>query len=141
MSYDQQKNDLTLLPPTSLADAAFVTASRAYPSIPCYVRRLWAVVTATVVTAACVVTFTYRPTPGSATGQVTLGTLTIPNSTAPGKLLYKNLSGTPTKIVPGGELVVSFSGGSGAGGIAAVGCTTDPSWDSDGNNANAIASA
>jgi len=140
MSYDQQKNDTTLLPPTSLADAAFIAASRYYISTPSYVRRLWATVTAAVVTAACVVTFTYRPTPGSATGQVTLGTLTLPNATAAGKFVYKNLT-SATKLMPGGELVLSFSGGSGAGGLAAVGVTSDLSWDSDSNNPNAIASA
>lgn len=138
--YTDQKADITLLPPTSLADAAFIAGSRAYPSTPAIVRRLWATITAAVATAACVVTFTYRPTPGSATGQVTLGTLTLPNGTAAGKFVYKTLS-TATKIMPGGELVLSFSGGSGAGGLAAVGVTTDPSWDSDSNNTNAIASA
>jgi hypothetical protein len=141
MSYDQQKFDVALLPPTSLADAAFIAGSRSYPGTPLYIRRLWAVVTATVVTAACVVTFTYRPTPGSAAGQVTLGTLTIPNGTTPGKIVTKNLASSPQKIIPGGEIVVSFSGGSGAGGLAAVGVSGDPSWESDSNNANNIVSA
>lgn len=138
--YTDQKADITLLPPTSLADAAFVAGSRSYPATPQTVRSLWAVITAAVATAACTVTFTYRPTPGSATGQVTLGTLVLPNAAAAGKFIYKNLA-SAVKVMPGGELVVSFSGGSGAGGLAAIGVTTDPSWDSAGNNPNAIASA
>jgi hypothetical protein len=140
MSYDQQKADITLLPPTSVADAAFVAGSRSYIATPAMVRALWATVTVAIVTAASVITFTYRPTPGSATGQVTLGTITIPNGTAAGKFVYKNLA-SAQKIMPGGEVVISFSGGSGAGGLAAVGITTDPSWDSPGNNPNAILSA
>jgi hypothetical protein len=140
MSYDQQKADIILLPPTSLADAAFVAGSRSYPATPQMVRSLWATITAAVATAACVVTYTYRPTPGSATGQITLGTLTLPLAAAAGKFFYKNLA-TAQKIMPGGEIVVSFSGGSGAGGLAAVGMTTDPSWDSPSNNVNAVASA
>lgn len=138
--YTDQKADITLLPPTSLADAAFIAGSRSYIATPQIVRKLWATVTAAVVTAACTVTYTYRPTPGSATNQVTLGTLVLPNGAAAGKFVYKNLT-TMQKILPGGEVVASFSGGSGAGGLAAIGMSTDPSWDSEGNNANAIASA
>src|SRR5262252_4226174 len=100
MSYDQQKNDLTLLVATSVADSAFVAASRAYPSTPSMVRRLWATVTTVISTAASVITFTYRPTPGSATGQVTLGTLTVPLATAAGKFMYKNLT-SAQKVMPG----------------------------------------
>jgi len=136
--YTDQKNDVVMAVANSVADAAFAAATRNHPATPATVRRLWATVTTVISTAASVITFTYRPTPGSATGQVTLGTLTIPNTTAVGKFLYKNLT-SAQKIMPGGELVASFSGGS--AGAATLGVTTDPSWDSEGNNTNAIASA
>jgi len=140
--YDQQKIDITILPPTSLADAANIAASRFYCGYqPIIVRHLWATITAAVATANATATFKYRPTPGSDTGAVTLGTLVLPLATgAAGKQFFKKLT-SELKMVPGSELILSFTGGSGAGGIAAFGISAEPSWDAPGNNANMIASA
>lgn len=53
-------------------------------------------------TTAPVVRFLRRPTYGSTTGQVVLGTITIPSGTAAGKVMYKLI--TPTTLFPGETL-------------------------------------
>jgi len=61
---------------------------------PCKVKQLQFHVTDEVVagtTTAPTVVFTRRPTPNSATGEVVVGTLTIPSGTAVGKVLYKDV--------------------------------------------------
>lgn len=145
MAYADQRIDAMILPPTSVADAANVAASRFYVGyIPIIVRAVWATVTAAVVTATSTATFKYRPTPGSDTGAtVTFTTIVIPTTTGlAGKSFYKTLPATsPVKLLPGSELIISFSGGSGAGGIVAYGISYEMSWDIPTNNPNAIASA
>jgi hypothetical protein len=136
--YDQQKIDVTMLVDTSIAPAANIAASRYYPGgQPIMIQQLWA--TITVVTAAAIVdiAFKYRPTPGSDTGAIAVGSLKVPIGTAPGKTVFKNVA--PVKMVPGGELVLTTTG---AGtGSATVGFSGAPSWDTPSNNPNAIASA
>ncbi len=70
----------------------------------CRVNRLMFVVTTLVAadTTAPVVEFNRRPTPGSATGEVALGTLTIPEGAAVGDVLYKDID--PVEFAPGEEL-------------------------------------
>jgi len=67
----------------------------------CKVRRIMFAVSTAVVatTTAPVVTFRKRVSPGTAGGQSTIGTLTIPNGTALGKVLYKDV--TPVEIQVG----------------------------------------
>lgn len=57
------------------------------------VRRILALVSTTVAndTAAAVVTFRHRITPGSATGETSIGTLTFPDGVVAGKVLYKDI--------------------------------------------------
>ena len=145
MAYADQRIDAMVLPPTSVADAANVAASRFYVGYqPIIIRALWATITAAVVTATSTATFKYRPTPGSDTGAtVTFGTIIIPIATGlAGKSFYKHLPATvPVRLLPGSELIISFSGGSGAGGIVAYGISYEMSWDLPGNNPNMIASA
>ena len=87
---------------------------------PCSVRRIMAYVSTAVVgpTTAPVVTFRRRPTPGSATGQIDLGTLTVPTGTAVGKVVYKDVS--PVKLDVGDSILITVStaatGGTPAGG-------------------------
>lgn len=64
------------------------------------------VYTAPTVTAA-VLTYTYQPTPGSSSGAVVLGTVTIPIATAIGKVVYKDIK--PVSVPEGGELIVAVS--------------------------------
>lgn len=53
-------------------------------------------------TTAPVVAVKKRPTPGSSSGEVTIGLLTIPNGTAVSKIVYKNV--TPVELAPGDSL-------------------------------------
>jgi hypothetical protein len=78
----------------------------------CKITRIGFVVTVEVAceTVAPIVTFKKRITPGSDTGSSTIGTLTIPDGTAVGKVLYKNV--TPVELAPGDaiEMAVSTAG-------------------------------
>jgi len=58
-------------------------------------------------TNAPVVTFKKRPTSGSATGETTIGTLTIPTGTAAGTVLYKDVS--PVELEAGNSIELSVS--------------------------------
>lgn len=145
MAYHDQRFDAMILGPTSLADSANIAASRYYVgSIPIIVRAVWATVAVAVATATSTATYKYRPTPGSDTGAtVTFATIVIPVATGvAGKSFYKYLPATsPVRLLPGSELILSFSGGSGAGGQAAYGISFEMSWDTQQNNPNAILSA
>lgn len=79
-------------------------------------------------TTAPTVIFTKRPTPNSATDESVVATLTIPNGTAVGKVVYKELT-TPINFQVGDVMEVSHTVGTGdpAGqGIAAFVCAHDP---------------
>jgi len=70
------------------------------------VRRLLAIVT-TLLDGAATVVFKSRPVYGTAGGEVTLGTLVIPDTTVAGKTLYKDI--TPVNLDPGQELIVEVT--------------------------------
>lgn len=83
------------------------------------IKRLMFVVTTAVVatTTAPVVAFKKRPTPGSTSGSSVIGTLTIPNGTAVGTVLYKDVS--PVKLNAGDAICLEHTVqavGSAAGG-------------------------
>jgi len=102
------------------------------------VKAIWAtIITAPTVTNV-VASFKYRPTPGSATGEVVIGTLTLPVAAAIGKQYYKKLF--DYLALPGGELVVDITTASTAG-AAAFGFFGEPQWANPLDNANQIASA
>ena len=82
-------------------------------------RVMFVVSLAIVSTGAVQVTFTRRPTPGSLTGAVLLGTLVIPAGTAIGKVLYKDIS--PAKLFPGDALALEATVASAGGGAAGMG--------------------
>ena len=83
------------------------------------VERLMLMVTTTTLTgtAAPVVTFYARPTFGSTSGQITLGTLTIPTATAAGSIVYKNIESV--KLPMGYTLVANLTTAGTDGGSAA----------------------
>jgi hypothetical protein len=60
----------------------------------CRVTRLLFYISTAIAadTTAPVVTFRKRPTPNSSSGQSTIGALTLPNLTAIGKVVYKDVS-------------------------------------------------
>lgn len=86
------------------------------------------------------VVFTKRPTPGSATDEAVIATLTIPSGTAIGKTVYKHI--TPVKFAVGQALELAHTIGTGTPtgqGDADVIAAYDPEVSA--NNSNMIASA
>lgn len=135
--YDHQKLDVINVVGQTLVPAAnFGLFYVGYQ--PIVIDHLWATVTVVSAAAISVATWKYRPTPGSDTGSSTIGTLSIPVATAPGKSVYKKLA-TVFTALPGSEITVTTTGA--ATGNATMGFTCHPSWDAPTNNANMIASA
>jgi hypothetical protein len=136
--YDHQKIDVTQLI-SSVVPATLTNLGAYYCGYqPMKIRHLWATVTIVTAAAISVLTWKYRPTPGSDTGSSTIGTLSLPIAAAPGKNYYKKLTNDFT-ILPGSEVVISATGA--ATGTAAMGMILDPNWDAPGNNPSMIASA
>lgn len=109
------------------------------------VTRIMASVTTAIVNGlvAAIVTVYRRPTPGSTSGQVAIGTLTFPTGTALGKVLYKDI--VETNLFPGEELAFNVStagtdSGSAAGAfVGSFEANDDP--DTPANQSNMVASA
>jgi hypothetical protein len=137
--YTDQRLDVTQLVAASIAPAADIAASRYHPPNGAIANQLWAIITTVTAVQVITLTWKYRPTPGSDTNAVTVGTLNIPIATAVGKVVYKNLT-SQVKMAAGGELIISAAGAS-ATGSATVGFSGYPSGESGPNNPNAIASA
>jgi hypothetical protein len=113
---------------TGLATPVYNIVSQCVPN-----RLVFTVLTAPTGGTAPVLQFLYRPTPASASGQVTLGTLTIPDATAIGKVVYKDITDA-TIMVPGGQICCSCSTADTAGtGYWGIEVTDSPA------NAKAIA--
>lgn len=70
----------------------------------CAVSKLKFITTVAVLasTTEPVVEFNRRPTPGSSSGEVKIGDITIPNGTAIGKVMYKKVE--PVVMYPGDAL-------------------------------------
>ena len=84
----------------------------------CQVDRLYFAVSTSVVSSGnVVVTFKRRPTLNSASGEVSIGTIVIPNGTAAGKVLYKGV--TPVVCAAGEQIVIEVT--TAAAGMGAAG--------------------
>lgn len=125
----------------SLASAAVIARFLAMKQIS--VKQIAFVIsTATVSTGNIVVTVKRRPTVGSTSGEVTIGTLTIPTAIAAGKMYYKNV--TPVVVAQGEEVVFEVTtaaagmGAAGAG-YSSLGVEHDP--EQPANNSDMVASA
>ena len=94
-------------------------------------------------TTAPVVTFRKRPTPGSATNQSTIGTLTIPDGTAAGKVLYKEVE--PVALEVGDSICLDHTtqaaDSSAAAGAGYYGFIVSDSPEDLSNQSDAVASA
>lgn len=102
------------------------------------VKRLAYLVTTQSTVTAAVIAVELRPTPGSATGDSVIGTLTIPTSAAIGSFIYKDVAGV---VVPAGsEIAFNVTTASTAGGgVPLLVCEEDP--ETAANNSAMIASA
>jgi hypothetical protein len=109
----------------------------------CLIKRLSFIVsTATVSSGNIVITAYYRPTVGSSSSQVSLGTITIPTSIAAGKVYYKDI--TPYSAAPGGDVSFSVTTAAAGGGAAGAGfCAVEFEQDPEvaANESNMVASA
>lgn len=135
MSYSHQQIDDVIGNALDTSGANAVT--KVIGSQPIMVRGLFATVTTAVTTATATLTFQYRPTPGSSSGETTLGTLAVTVG-AVGRQFYKDI--TPVRCMPGGEIRVVSDGGGDAG-VAGVGIRHTPSWEHPSNNTQQIESA
>jgi hypothetical protein len=138
--YDHQKMDIMLAMGVGIETAADpIATARWFPGYqPVLVRAVWAVITAVNTVAPTILTYKFRPTPGSAAGEIVLGTLTIPINAAIGNVYYEKVAVEPTKCTPGGEIVVQTDGG-GTVGNASVGIFCEHSWETPANNTRMIA--
>jgi len=138
--YDHQKMDIMIAMNAAIETLADpIPAARWFPGYqPVLVRAVWAVITVANTVAPTILTYKFRPTPGSASGEIVLGTLTIPINAAVGNCYYEKVAVEPTKCTPGGEIIVSTDGG-GTVGNASVGVFAEHSWDTPGNNTRMIA--
>lgn len=82
-------------------------------------RIMLQVSTATVSTGNIVVSVYERPTYGSSSGQVLIGTLVIPSGVAAGKIYYKDVESV--KIPQGSQLAFVCSTAAAGGGAAGAG--------------------
>lgn len=131
MAYAQSGGLLEFFQPDGSAVLDFVDIGEAsaahgeYVCVkPCSVKRLMFAVSDEAVvgsTTAPTVVFKKRPTPNSASGESTVGVLTIPHGTAIGKVLYKEVQ---VDFAVGDSLQISWTvgvGGTPAGqGLASV---------------------
>jgi len=105
---------------------------------PVWVRGAAAIIEVAMTVTAAVVNITHRPTIGSATGETTIETITIPTARAIGDVVYVN--NIDKKVLPGEEVTFTLATAATAGSCHFV-LFTNPSWDAEGNNANMFASA
>lgn len=108
----------------------------------CQVSRLLASIsTVFSSTAAAVVSFVDRPTHGSATNQVSMGTLTVGTSGGVGtvgQVYYKDIA--PYKLLPGHEVVMNVTTAATTSGKIVPGMEILDNPERSTNNSNMIAS-
>jgi hypothetical protein len=145
MSYNHQNIDWWISPPggsliSALVDPLVTTGILNFrpgyqPGMAVAIYGL--VIVAPTVTVG-IAQFKFRPTIGSATGEVVVGTLSFPVGQAIGTVVYKTVDNV--KMTPGGELVVSITQVSTAGTVQ-FGVLVGPNWDNPGNNLKMTRSA
>lgn len=80
-----------------------------------------------------------RPTYNSSSGEVLLGTITLPTTTAAGKVMYKLL--TPTTLYPGDELSLEHTVQASSAGAGFYGFEIELDPETAPNQTNMVASA
>lgn len=105
---------------------------------PCVLTKIGMVVT-TVTVGACTFEVNYRPTAGSATGEVQQDTVTVPGATAAGEAIYSTLA-TPKALLPGESIAFEITSAATSGnGNYYFEVEDDP--ETEANNSNSTASA
>lgn len=142
MSYDQQKDQIAMLGGIGtpiITTTGPIAVTRYYvPFYPVYVTEFTAMIVTSPTVTPAILALKRRPTPGSATGEVIIGTLTLPVAAVIGNVYYKR--GLRTKCFPGDEIVIDMTQVATAG-AATFGMVIIPAWELPGNNTKMIASA
>ncbi len=122
--------------PSSLTSAADISSIAIMEGMQ--VRRLMIYVTLAPTVTAAVVTFYKRSAVGVTSGQVAIGTITVPVGTAAGSVVYKNLDSVafPQGSCLAAAVTTTATAGTGIVGIGAYQQAEDPQ-----NVAACIASA
>lgn len=123
--------------------AASGTHGEIYCIRPCKVRRLMFLLTEEVAggtSVAPTVVFRKRPTPLSSSGDSAVGTLTIPDATAVGVCVYKDI--TPVSMAVGDAINITWTVGTGTPtGIGRWAIVVDDNPEQAANNSDMLASA
>lgn len=156
MSYNLQNSSLGYFTPfggaTPFANINTASASASNGELICQrqcdVERIQFTVTTAIAasTTPPTIVFSKRPTAGSATGAAVIGTLTLPNGTAAGTVIYKDIlvagvQPNVKNIQVGQSVEIAWTVGVGspAGiGVAGFVCSEDPEIPA--NNAKMVAS-
>lgn len=128
MSYSEEDLSKAIVPSSNAALTACNLAASTgdyalwYVGEQVQITRIAAIVSTALVAdvTAPVLTFYARPTFGSTGSQVTIGTLTFPDLTAAGKIVYKNVESA--KIPQGYTIAVARSTQASSSGTAAGAC-------------------
>lgn len=95
------------------------------------VRRWWLQLEQATSATAAVVVLKKRPTPGSASGEVVLQTLTLATAEAAGNTVYGN--DLQAHILPGEQVIIEVTTATTAGALTYAGLEFDPDWEAPGN--------
>lgn len=130
MAYSEKH--LVNLNETALTLASTGVKARWHPGVQgAHIRRWGLVLEQATTTTAAVVTLKKRPTPGSASGEVILSTLTLSATEAAGNTVYSgNLSAA---ILPGEQVVVDVTTAATAGALTYAFLELDPDWETPAN--------
>lgn len=123
MSYDNAKQfapmGLVTAATAILANGSAGIIARYFAGFfPIRIKRVGLLVTVAHDTATTVVTLRHRPTPGSASGEVVVDTISIPTTAAVGSIYF--VDGLDYRMEPGDELAFDTDGGTTAGVVAAI---------------------
>lgn len=134
--------------PATAANLAATAAQWAGYAVcqPLQVLRLYFFCTTTV-TAGLIapkVSVVRRPTYGSSSGAVTIGSMTIPTATAAGKVVYKDIAYASTAIPQAGEelsleVAVQATDSGTAAGVGFISISYDPVIDNAADQTNMVA--
>lgn len=136
MSYTDQKEYVSAIAAAFSSTGIKLTYS---PGIrPMKLRAVAVVVSTDMTVTPPVLTIRHRPTAGSATGQTTVDTITVPLAQTAGKLAY--VEDLDQLVKPGEHIVFDVTTAATAG-VGDIVAEFDPSWESLANNTNAVLSA
>jgi len=130
MAYSEKQ--LVNLNETALTLASTGIKARWHPgTMPATIRRWGLTLEAATSVTAAVVVLKKRPTPGSASGEVVLSTLTLATAEAAGNTVYSN--NLNAQILAGEQVIVEVTTAATGGATTYAFLEFDPDWDTPAN--------